>query len=493
MGMMMLQLLPFLLKASAIVCSSLLLASSSGYSLSLSSAAIPPISHGESSANISPIPSSSPSGKSVSPPLSAFPPLELDNAPQRLRGPATSVPPSDPTKVPPNDFSALHTPPPMNSQGPVQVSPLSGARSELPSTKHPVMAPQSPDDESPLKKPPPNSLLHTPIAPAPVEPTLRDLPPTTPPRPHQTGSPQTAPTAPVVPALRDLPPTMPPRLYKNGSPQIAPTAAEPPSKKPSQNLPTRQQVVVRSSPQPSPREEVPPYTSITVPLAPATVQPPLGELPQSPPTMQPPVVTGSLPPSPYGRRALDTPPPVSVPTVPAEEPLRRYPPAMPPVEAGPTPPSRREYGSTNAPIPMRIAPRTSATEHNRKWKGTPLGHSVKHAVSPSSPAAPVASPPSKVLGHTHPVHQRLHEEPPSSSPVKQDASTPLPSINGERVAGPVAAPPNGLAHHDINAHSSPAKAPSTHKNVRHSLWHHFVKGNITAPPLWHPAPPRTLR
>ncbi|VFQ87799.1 unnamed protein product [Cuscuta campestris] len=53
----------------------------------------------------------------------------------------------------------------MSSQGPVQVSPLSCPRTELPRTKHPVMAPQSPDDESPLKKPPPNSLLHAPIAP----------------------------------------------------------------------------------------------------------------------------------------------------------------------------------------------------------------------------------------------------------------------------------------------------------------------------------------
>ncbi|RAL51121.1 hypothetical protein DM860_005477 [Cuscuta australis] len=278
---------------------------------------------------------------------------------------------------------------------------------------------------------------------------------------------------------------MPPRPHETGSPQIAPTAAaEPPSKKSSQNLPTRQRVVVKSSPQPSPREEGPPDTSITVPIAPATVQPPLGELPQSPPTMQP-VVTGSFPPSPYGRRALDTPPPVSVPQVPVEEPLRSSPPAMPPVETGPTSP--REYGSTNAPQPMHIAPRTSSTEQNRRRKDTPLGHSVKHAVSPFIPVAPVASPPSKVLGHTHPVHQRLHEEPPSSSPVKQDASTP--SINGERVASPVAAPPNRLAHHDINARTSPAKAPSTHKNVRHSLRHHFVKENITASPLWHSVPP----
>ncbi|CAH9143718.1 unnamed protein product [Cuscuta epithymum] len=542
MGMWgMLRLLSFLLKIFAIASSSLPLASS-GHSLPPSSAAIPAISNGAPSETVSPTTSSSPNGKSVNPPPSALLPFQTDIAPQTMRGSAMSVQPSGPTTVPPNDISPrlmtrqdIVPSPPMNSNGLVQVSPLSGPQSKPPRTNYPVVAPESPvQDGFPIKKSPPS-------APA--------MQPNVPPNRHESGTPDTplpipiAP-APVEPTVRELPPTMPPvvigsvppRPGEKESPEIslpmpAPIApVEPPSVIP----PIRQPVGIVSSPLPTPNQHRPLDTPITVPIAPvaATAEPPLRE-PLSPPTLQP-VVTGSLSPTPNGNRIPYNPAPISIPPIPAEEPLRRsppamppivkgsippsprdnrtnytphsmliapvpaeeplrkYSPAMPPVMEGSTPPSPRENRTANASRSMPIAPGTSSTEHLRKQKNTPSYPSVNPAVSPSTPAdmpTPIASPPSKLLAYPTPDHQRLPEEPPFSSPVKHDASTPLPSINGERVAGPIAAPPYRMSNHDMNTHASPSKAPSTHKISRHSQRHPLVKENVTAAPPSHSVPP----
>ncbi|XP_019151394.1 PREDICTED: receptor-like serine/threonine-protein kinase ALE2 isoform X2 [Ipomoea nil] len=406
MGMGMLQLLSLLLKICAIACSWLLLPSS-GYSLSPASSAIPPISNGTASANTAPTPT------------------VLPNAP-------TIVPSNDLSPLPMIRQDTISSPPPIN-EGHVQISPLSGPQSKPSSVEPPVLAPESPvKDESPLRKSPPNppamqpvvtgsvppTPLPIPIAPAPFEPPLRKLPENPPTmQPVVTGS-------------------MPPRPHQNGPPDTAlpmplpPAPVEPPLKKSPEIPPIRQPVVPGSSP-PTPHENVP--------ISPATAEPPLRELPQNPPTRQP-VVTGSVPPSPHRNIPL----PVSIAPVPDGAPLRKppqNPPAMQPVVVGSRPPSPHENGPADTPLPLPISPVPSATEQHRNPKNTPSNHSANPAVSPSTPAV------------KHDI-----------SPV----STPLPSINRERVATPVAAAPNRMTDHDFSVHTSPAQAPSTHKTTRHS-------------------------
>ncbi|XP_019151397.1 PREDICTED: receptor-like serine/threonine-protein kinase ALE2 isoform X5 [Ipomoea nil] len=398
MGMGMLQLLSLLLKICAIACSWLLLPSS-GYSLSPASSAIPPISNGTASANTAPTPT------------------VLPNAP-------TIVPSNDLSPLPMIRQDTISSPPPIN-EGHVQISPLSGPQSKPSSVEPPVLAPESPavKDESPLRKSPPNppamqpvvtgsvppTPLPIPIAPAPFEPPLRKLPENPPTmQPVVTGS-------------------MPPRPHQNGPPDTAlpmplpPAPVEPPLKKSPEIPPIRQPVVPGSSP-PTPHENVP--------ISPATAEPPLRELPQNPPTRQP-VVTGSVPPSPHRNIPL----PVSIAPVPDGAPLRKppqNPPAMQPVVVGSRPPSPHENGPADTPLPLPISPVPSATEQHRNPKNTPSNHSANPAVSPSTPAV------------KHDI-----------SPV----STPLPSINRERVATPVAAAPNRMTDHDFSVHTSPAQVP----------------------------------
>ncbi|XP_031094745.1 receptor-like serine/threonine-protein kinase ALE2 isoform X2 [Ipomoea triloba] len=476
MGMGMLQVLSLLLKICAIAFSWLLLASP-GYSLSPASSAIPPISNGTASANTAPTPTSWPNGKDL-------------NAPTVLPNAPTIVPSNDLSPLPLIRQDTISSPPPIN-EGHVEISPLSGPQRKPSSIEPPALAPESPvKDESPLRKSPPNPPAMQPVVTGSV-----------PPSPPGSGTPDTPLPVPIAPApfeppLRKLPenpPTMPPRPHQNGPPDTAlpmpipPAPIEPPLKKSPEIPPIRQPVVPGSSP-PAPHENGPPDTPIPVPISPATAEPPLRELPQNPPARQP-VVTGSVPPSPHG----NIPPPVSIAPVPDGAPLRKppqNPPAMQPVVIGSRPPSPHENGPADTPLPLPIAPVPSATEH-RNPKNTPSNHSAKPAVSPSTPAV------------THDI-----------SPV----STPLPSINRERVATPVAAAPNRMTNHDFSVHTSPAQAPSTHKTTRHSsnaasprhspnfppekgshapsyppsalpMRHHFVKGNITVAPLSHAIPP----
>ncbi|CAH9101875.1 unnamed protein product [Cuscuta epithymum] len=474
MGMWgMLRPLSFLLKIFAIASSSLLLASS-GHSLPPSSAAIPAISNGAPSETVSPTTSSSPNGKSVNPPLSALLPFKTDISPQTMRGSAMSVQPSGPTIVPPNDISPqpmtrqdiVPSPPPMNSNGLVQVSPLSGPQSMPPRINYPVVAPESPvEDGFPLKKSPPS-------APA--------MQPNVPPNRHGSGTPDTplpipiAP-APVEPTVRDLPPTMPPvvigsvppRPGEKESPEISLPMPAPiePVEPPSVIPPIRQPVGIVSSPLPISNQHRPLDTPITVPIAPATAEPPLRE-PLSPPTLQP-VVTGSLPPNPNGNRIPYNPAPVSIPPIPAEEPLRRSLPAMPPIVKGSIPPSPHDN-------------RTTYTPHSMPFGPVPAQEPLRRYPSAMPPVMEGSTPPST-------RENRITNAPRSMpiAPVMHDASTPLPSINGERVAAPIAAPPYRMSNHDMNTHASPSKAPSTHKISRHSL----VKENVTVAPSSHSVPP----